>query len=154
MERTNPCLFQSTVREFTDITNYRPSTANPDLLRQALKSSYVGKNNYDQKYVRSTSSRDQSCVEGLSRYDKSNKNTPSKLSLETLQSSDTSAKHFGTATTPRKVQPFSDQMYSTYSDFSSFATKKLQEPAFNRSLKTSRVSYKNDAPYFGGTEQK
>jgi hypothetical protein len=58
MERTNPSLFQSNVREFTDITNYRPSTANPDALRQALKSSYVGENSYDQKYVRSKSSRD------------------------------------------------------------------------------------------------
>ena len=154
MERTNPFLFQSSVREFSDITNYRPNTTNPDALRQPLKSSYVDDNSYDKKSARSTSSRDQHCVKGLNRYDKSSKNTSFKLPLETLQSSDTSAKKYGTATTPRNVLSYSDQMYSTYTESNSFTTKKPSESTFNRSLKMSAVTYQNDAPFFGRNEDK
>ncbi len=124
MERTNPFLFQSAVRELSDITNFHPNPTNPDAFRQALKSSYVDENSYDQKSARSTSSRDQNCVKGLNRYDKSAKTTTFKLPLETLPSTDKSAKKYGTATTPRNFLSYSDQMYSTYTESYSFKNKK------------------------------
>ena len=114
MERTKPFLFHSSIREFSDLTNYRPNTTNPDAFKQALKSSFVDENNFEQKSVRSTSSRDH--IKGITIYNKMNKTIDLKLNLtpDSVQNLNNNMKQQSDATTPRNVLSYSDQLYPAF----------------------------------------